>query len=81
MITIKHIVVEARRLPCFFIGKRRERMGKDNYEKIEEYSGMGFDHWQMHEIRLGLERKIDVSVYADPKFENGQMMEIRLGLA
>ena len=35
---------------------------------------------QMQEIRLGLEKELDVSIYAKPEFRYGQMQEIRLGL-
>ena len=34
----------------------------------------------MHEIRKGLERKLDISWYAKPEFEAEQMRQIREGL-
>lgn len=36
-----------------------------------------FDGWQMSEIRLGLEKGIDVSVYARPMIEWEEMLRIR----
>ena len=39
-----------------------------------------FNYGQMHEIRLGLEKGLDVSIYAKPEFDHIQMQEIRLGL-
>lgn len=36
-----------------------------------------FDQYQAHEIRLGLEKGLDVSVYANPEFDCYQMPEIR----
>ncbi len=39
-----------------------------------------FDQYQAHEIRLGLEKGLDVSVYANPEFTPTQMAEIREGL-
>ncbi|MBF2019889.1 MAG: hypothetical protein IGR93_07260, partial [Hydrococcus sp. C42_A2020_068] len=37
-----------------------------------------FDQYQAHEIRLGLEKGLDVSVYANPEYQARQMEEIRL---
>ena len=39
-----------------------------------------FNYFQVEEILLGLEDKIDVSIYADSKNDDKQMREIRLGL-
>ena len=39
-----------------------------------------YDSDQMREIRIGLERGLDVSVYADPKYNVYQMQQIRIGL-
>ncbi len=39
-----------------------------------------FNYFQVEEILLGLEDKIDVSIYADSKFDDKQMRKIRLGL-
>lgn len=36
-----------------------------------------YDWRQLHEIRLGLEKKVDVSKYTDPGFNHLQMKEIR----
>lgn len=47
----------------------------------KEYKDMGrFNEGQMEEIRLGLEKDIDVSIYAKPEFDCGQMEEMCLGL-
>ena len=35
---------------------------------------------QMQEIRLGLEKKLNVSLYSNHLFNHAQMREIRLGL-
>lgn len=35
---------------------------------------------QIHEIRLGFEKKLDVKKYIDPAYDAAQMKEIRLGL-
>ena len=35
---------------------------------------------QIKQIKLGLEKDLDVSIYAKPEFDNRQMQEIRLGL-
>ena len=39
-----------------------------------------FNEKQLKEIRLGLEKGLDVSIYAKPEFNNLQMKEIRLCL-
>lgn len=39
-----------------------------------------FGYYQMEEIRLGLEKNLDVSVYAKPEYTHDQMEIIRLGL-
>ena len=39
-----------------------------------------FDHDQMREIYLGLERNLDVSAYAKSEYDDYQMKEIRRGL-
>lgn len=36
-----------------------------------------YDAKQMDEIRLGIEKGIDIAVYADPKYDWLQMREIR----
>ena len=52
-----------------------------NYEReLKKYESMGFNHYQMCEIRIGLEKGLDVSSYAKPEFNDNQMEEIRLGL-
>lgn len=35
---------------------------------------------QMHELRLGFEKKVDVKRYLDPAYDAAQMKEIRLGM-
>ena len=44
------------------------------------YEQQGFDSFQLSEIRLGLERSVDVSIYADRSYHWGQMQMIRNGL-
>ncbi len=34
----------------------------------------------MEQIRLGLEKSLDVSIYAKTDFDSNQMLEIKLGL-
>ena len=46
-------------------------------EIIEKYL---FDKWQKEQIKLGVEKGLDVSWYAKPEFEHYQMREIREGL-
>ena len=54
-------------------------MGIDEVmKKIKESDK--FDSQQMKEIRLGLEKGLDVSIYAKPKFKSSQMEQIRFGL-
>lgn len=38
------------------------------------------DCWQLEEIRLGLEDKLNVEIYAKPGYTWAQMHELRLGL-
>ena len=45
---------------------------------VNEYTK--FNEKQMMEIRLGLEKGLDVSLYAKPEFDQYQMEEIRLCL-
>ncbi len=44
------------------------------------YARSEFNAEQMREIRLGLEKGLDVSVYARPEFNWEQMEQIRFGL-
>ena len=39
-----------------------------------------FDKGQQEQIKLGLEKNLDVSIYAKPEFDEYQMREIRHGL-
>ena len=40
-----------------------------------------YDEEQMNEIRLGIEKGIDIAAYADPRYNNRQMHEIRQKLS
>lgn len=44
------------------------------------YEQQDFDDFQLNEIRLGLERGVNVSIYADRIYHWGQMQMIRKGL-
>lgn len=44
------------------------------------YEQQNFDNFQLNEIRLGLERGVNVSIYADRSYHWGQMQMIRNGL-
>ena len=44
------------------------------------YEQQGFDNYQLNELRVGLERGVDVSIYADRSYHWGQMQMIRKGL-
>ena len=39
-----------------------------------------FDKGQQEQIKLGLEKNLDVSIYAKSEFDNEQMKQIREGL-
>ena len=49
----------------------------ENKEIMDRLESLGFDDWQMWEIRYGLEHGLDVLKYADPKLDWIQMNEIR----
>ena len=49
-------------------------------EKKMEILNSKFNDLQLEQIRLGLEKDLDISHYADPKFDWEQMWEIRQGL-
>ena len=44
------------------------------------YAKIEFDWSQMEEIRLGLEKNIDVSIYAKPEYAWFEMGNVRLKL-
>ena len=46
--------------------------------KLQEKYGL--DYNQICQIRLGLEKNLNISVYAKPEFNSDQMEQIRLGL-
>lgn len=46
-------------------------------EIIEKYL---FDKWQKEQIKLGIEKDLEVKWYAKPEFNHYQMREIREGL-
>lgn len=54
-------------------------LNEDEFDKWEvKFSEFSWN--QMYQIRLGLEKGLDVSKYANPKFDSYQMEQIRLGL-
>ena len=44
------------------------------------YASPEFDYYQMEEIRLGLENRIDVTPYLNPSIDYEEMKRIRLEL-
>ena len=50
---------------------------KKDYKR---YLNEKFNYKQMHEIRIGLKRNLNISKYAYPSFNADQMYEIRLSL-
>ena len=62
--------------------KEYHKLSRDHIEeliktgKLDDY----FDTLQRDEIRIGLEKGIDISKYADPKYDAFQMRQIRFGL-
>lgn len=44
------------------------------------YEQQNFDDFQLHEIRVGLGRGVNVSIYANRSYHSGQMQMIRKGL-
>ena len=46
-------------------------------ELISKYN---FNIWQKAEIKLGLEKELNISIYAKPEFNDEQMCQIRVGL-
>ncbi len=57
----------------------QEKKGKIE-DLIETYKKAGFNEGQLEEIKLGLEKGLDVSSYACSEFGKWQMEEIREGL-
>ena len=51
-----------------------------NRKKIYEEFLSKYDEFQLKEMKLGLESRVNISLYANPKFNQYQMKEIRLGL-
>ena len=60
----------------------RERLEKEQETAAERQviEMDKFSELQQDQIRLGLEKGLDVSFYADPKYDYDQMSEIRRGL-
>lgn len=52
----------------------------DSEKMIEKYKAQGYSDYQLEEIRLGLENRVDVSVYAKVLYSWEQMREIRIGM-
>lgn len=47
---------------------------------MEKYLHMGFDKYQLNEIKLGLDSGVNVDIYAKGNYNSSQMKEIRKGL-
>ena len=60
------------------MNKIYSNLNADNLIKTEIYKQ--FNKLQQEEIRLGLEKGLDVSVYAKKEFDDFQMKQIRYGL-
>ena len=60
------------------MNKIYNNLNVDNLMKTDWFNQ--FNKEQQEEIRLGLEKNIDVSIYAKPDFYAWQMKQIRLGL-
>ena len=60
------------------MNKIYNNLNVDNLMKTEMFDQ--FNEKQQEQIRLGLEKNIDVSIYAKSKFNSWQMEEIREGL-
>lgn len=53
---------------------------KEIEQEMKKYEKLGFDYFQLTQIRYGLKEGVDVDRYANPEFDTSQMYEIRLGL-
>ena len=53
---------------------------KEIEQEIKRYREMGFNVWQMSEIREGLKNNVDVDKYTNLKFDSSQMEQIRCRL-
>ena len=51
---------------------------KESLEK--DLTNLGFSWFQIKQIKIGLEKGLDVSIYAQLDFNYSQMQEIRFGL-
>ena len=60
------------------MNKIYNNLNVDNLMKTEMFDQ--FNEKQQEQIRLGLEKNIDVSIYANSNFNFLQMRQIRLGL-